>query len=48
MLRIGQIVADISLKTTAGDFGVHEYFGGRWEDLIYYDRNNHDFISRDH
>lgn len=29
MLRIGQTVTDIRLKTTAGDFGVHEYFGGR-------------------
>ncbi|XP_003247793.2 peroxiredoxin-6-like [Acyrthosiphon pisum] len=36
MLRIGQMVADVSLKTTAGDFGVHEYFGGSWGLLVCY------------
>eukprot|EP00102_Acyrthosiphon_pisum_P024205 XP_016661415.1 PREDICTED: 1-Cys peroxiredoxin PER1-like [Acyrthosiphon pisum] len=36
MLRIGQMVADVSLKTTVGDFGVHEYFGGSWGLLVCY------------
>ncbi|KAF0750024.1 peroxiredoxin-6-like [Aphis craccivora] len=36
MLRIGQTVADISLKTTVGEFGVHEYFKDSWGLLVCY------------
>ncbi|VVC33636.1 Thioredoxin-like fold,Peroxiredoxin, AhpC-type,Alkyl hydroperoxide reductase subunit C/ Thiol [Cinara cedri] len=39
MLRIGQKVSDVRLETTAGNFGVHEYFRGSWGLIVCYVTN---------